>query len=205
MVLCDKNLGMSMFTLSVMREADKNLMKQLGAVEVNKTKDEVFEEVLVEINKFEEKLEERQMEYLNRVYKDRNIKNSDVKFPFLRSTHKVQKMSQEQIESKDISCIKFRPVIDAKQWSTRGFAELIMKMLRKLNTELLELAGPVLGKSKIKNGWMFAKKIQLENCRSPKYSAMISAVIFKEHYNFSSHFSITFSVLCITVRVQPRL
>lgn len=185
MVMCDKNLGMSMFTLELMREADKNLMNQLGAVRINKSKEEVLDIVLGEINKFETELGEKQLEYLNRVYSDRNIKNSDVKFPFLRSTHKIQKMTQEQIDSKDISNLKFRPVIDAKRWSTRGFAALIMKMLRKINTELLELAGPVLGKSKVKNGWMFAKKIQSENCRLPEYAAMISADIQEAYTNIN--------------------
>ena len=94
-------------------------------------------------------------------------------------------MTQEQIDSKDISNLKFRPVIDAKRWSTRGFAALIMKMLRKINTELLELAGPVLGKSKVKNGWMFAKKIQSENCRLPEYAAMISADIQEAYTNIN--------------------
>ena len=34
LVMCDKNMGMSLFTLETMRKADEKLMKQLGAVQV---------------------------------------------------------------------------------------------------------------------------------------------------------------------------
>jgi hypothetical protein len=43
LVLCDKGLGMSLFTLEAMRKADEALMKQLGAVRMKKTKDEIIE------------------------------------------------------------------------------------------------------------------------------------------------------------------
>ena len=59
------NLGMSMFSLETMRQADQTLMEQLGAKKIDMTKDEVLEIVLGRIDKFEESLEPEQKEYLD--------------------------------------------------------------------------------------------------------------------------------------------
>ena len=185
MINCDKNLGMSMFSLETMRQADQTLMEQLGAKKIDMTKDEVHEIVLGRIDKFEESLEQEQKEYLDHVYKDRDLRKCDVKFPFLRSTHKIQKMSMEEIDQKDISNLKFRPVIDAKRWMTRGFATLAMRLMRKAIEELLKMAGPVMGKMKIKNGWRFAKEMQ-EHEFKDKYGVMLSADIQEAYSNITS-------------------
>ena len=173
-VQCDKNLGMSMFTLKTMREADEKLMQQLGAVPIEKNKDEVLQQVFAEISEFEEGLDNDQKEYLDFTYRDRRVSDCEIVIPFLRSTHKIQKMSEEEIDKKDISNLKFRPVIDTKRWATRGFAELAMKMMRKACQEMLERCGPVLGKLKVKNGWDFSVDIQdyeFEDKHSINFSA----------------------------------
>ena len=184
MINCDKNLGMSMFSLETMRKADQTLMNQLGAKKIKLTKDEVCEIVLGRIDKFEESLEQEQKEYLDRVYSDRDLRKCEVKFPFLRSTHKIQKMSQEEIDQKDLSNLKFRPVIDSMRWMTRGFATLAMRLMRKAIEELLKKAGPVMEKMKIKNGWRFAKEMQ-EHEFKEKYGVMLSADIQEAYSNIT--------------------
>ena len=57
---------------------------------------------------------------MDSVYKDRHQDSNKVAFPFLKSLHKVHKMSPEDIKNKDLSNLKFRPVVDAKQWLTKG-------------------------------------------------------------------------------------
>ena len=182
MIYCDKNLGMSMFTLEQMREADKNLMNQFGAKFVNKSEEEIFKEVLSEIDEFEEALDKEQKEYLDYSYSNRNLHGIEVKMPFLRSTHKVQKMTTEEIENKDTSNLKFRPVIDAKSWTTRGYATLVMGMIRKANEELVNCAGSVLRKSKIKNGWRFSKEMT-DFETDKKYCILVSADIQEAYTN----------------------
>ena len=54
LVLCDKGMGMSLFTLETMRKADESLMNQLGAIRIEKTKEEVVQMVKAEIRKFED-------------------------------------------------------------------------------------------------------------------------------------------------------
>jgi hypothetical protein len=159
-VHCDKNLGMSMFSLETMRKADKELMEQLGATAVEVGKKEVLEEVFAKITSFEESLDDKQIEYLDFVYQDRDVSRCEIIFPFLRSTHKIQKMTGQEIEEKDLSCLKFRPVVDSKRWATRGYAELMMKMLRKAVAEILDLAGSVMGEMKVKNGWEFSSEVK---------------------------------------------
>ena len=63
--MCDKNMGMSLFTLDTMRKADKALMNQLGAVKIENTKEAIIEDVLAELEKFEIWLSREQIEYLD--------------------------------------------------------------------------------------------------------------------------------------------
>ena len=184
-VHCDKNLGMSMFTLETMRKADKELMEQLGATEVKVGKKEVLEEVFAKIRSFEESLEDKQIEYLNFVYQNRDVSRCEIIFPFLRSTHKIQKMTAKEIEEKDLSCLKFRPVVDSKRWATRGYAELMMKMLRKPIAEVLNLAGPVMGGMKVKNGWEFASEVK-EYEFEEKFGIMLSSDIQEAYSNVTA-------------------
>ena len=184
-VLCDKNMGMSMFTLETMRIADKKLMEQLGAMEVEGSKEEILESVFLKIEEFEKNLTSDQKDYMNYAFNDRNVRRCKTTFPFLKSTHKVHKMSEEQISSKDLSCLKFRPVVDAKRWATRGYAALVMGMMRKANKEVLMRAGPVMSKMMVKNGWKFAKTIQ-EYCIEDCYDIMLSADIQEAYTNITA-------------------
>ena len=47
--MCDKEMGMSLFTLEAMRKAVEALMKQLGAVRIENTKEDIVEHVTTEI------------------------------------------------------------------------------------------------------------------------------------------------------------
>ena len=116
-VLCDKGLGMSMFTLATMRDADKKLMEQMGAQLVEEKEADVINIVIDSIKEFEEGLSVEQKDYLDFVFKERDITNCRLVLPFLRSTHKIQKMTKEEIKNKDINNLKMRPVIDAKRYA----------------------------------------------------------------------------------------
>ena len=180
-IQCDKNFGMSLFTLDTMKIADKKLMEQLGAVKIGKSKEEILESVIVKIEEFEDNLNKKQSEYLNYAYRDRNLRDCKIVFPFLKSVHKVHKMTGQEIEEKNTSVLKFRPIVDAKRWVTRGYSALIMGMLRAANRDLLEKVGPVMGEMLVKNGWRFAKKLQ-EHLVREGYDIMFSADI-KEAYS----------------------
>ena len=85
LVMCDKNMGMSLFTLEVMRKADEELIGQLGASRMKITKDEIITKVKAEIEKFESSLTSVQKDLMNTVYGGRFEDRRQVKFPFLRS------------------------------------------------------------------------------------------------------------------------
>ena len=181
-VPCDKNLGMSVFPLEVMREADAKLMEQMGARKLKATKTEVIKEVFDDIAEFEQGLDDEQKNYMDYAFRDRVVQEEDVVFPFLKSTHKIQKMTQIEIEKKDLSSLKFRPVIDAKRWVSRGYATLAMRMMRKAVKEVLDISGPVLSKMKVKNGWSFSKLVQ-EHLFEEKYGVMVSADLEEAYTN----------------------
>ena len=79
-----------------------------------------------------------------------------------------------------MSSIKFRPVIDSKQWITRGFADLAMKMMRRIINELLEIVGPVMRGIKVKNGWHFS--MDMEDQRLDKEYAVLMSADIQEAY-----------------------
>ena len=119
LVICDKNMGMSLFSLETMRKADEGLMSQLGAIKMNNTKEEIIALVVEEIDKFEKGLTRDQKEFMDTYYGSRLRHIKKTTFPFLKSQHKIHKMTEDQIKNKDLSVLKFRPVVDAKEWMTR--------------------------------------------------------------------------------------
>ena len=159
-ILCDKNMGMSVFNLDVMLRADREIMEQMGGERVEFEVRDVIEKVFTEIDIFEQCLDIEEKEYLDVVYSDRSIRKCEINVPFLRCTHKIHKMTQSMIQKKDTTRLKFRPVIDAKKWATRGYAELVMKMLKKFNLSVLERGGEIIKNSQPKGGWEFALDVQ---------------------------------------------
>ena len=188
LVNCDKNMGMSLFKLETMRKADEELMNQLGAIRMESpfgnTKEVIIQCVKREIKKFEVGLDIQQREFMNSKFEDRYSGRAKITFPFLKSVHKVQKMTDEEIQNKDLSRLKFRPVVDAKQWLTKGYSAVIMHMMRELINELLELSGPVLRNIKTKNGWRFAVEIQ-DYIVEDEFDIMASADIKEAYTNIT--------------------
>ena len=185
LVMCDKNMGMSLFTLETMRKADEILMKQLGAVKMeNTTKEKIISDALAEINKFESKLTSKQAEYMDTKYSSRSGGINDVSFPFLKSLHKIHKMSEEQIRMKDLSILKFRPVVDAKNWVTKGYAGVVMQMMRKACDVLVKFSGPVMQELKTKDGWRFAVEMR-DYTVEDEFNVVVTADIQEAYTNIS--------------------
>ena len=112
-----------------------------------------------EIEKFENGLTREQEEYLDKAYGGSHTNKDRVVFPFLKSCHKIHKMSEEEIRNKDLSNLKFRPVVDAKYWLTRGYSGVVMQMMREACNMIVESGGTVMRKMKPKDGWRFAVDI----------------------------------------------
>ena len=186
LVMCDKNMGMSLFTLETMRKADEKLMKQLGAVQVKNTKQEVIGWVKSEIKKFESGLTVEQRNFMDNLHGGRKGGLVDVAFPFLRCQHKVHKMTEDDIRKKDLSKLKFRPVVDAKQWLTRGYAEIIMQMMREACSTLVDNGGPVMNNIKSKDGWRFAVEMR-DYIAKERFEVMVTADIEEAYTNIGDN------------------
>ena len=186
MVMCDKNMGMSLFTLETMRKADETLMKQLGAVQVKNTKEEIIAWVKSEIKKFVRGLTVDQKNYMDNLHGGRQGGLGEVAFPFLRCQHKVHKMTEEDIRNKDLSKLKFRPVVDAKQWLTRGYAEIIMQMMREACSTLVDNGGPVMNNIKSKDGWRFSVEMR-DYIAEERFEVMVTADIEEAYTNIDDN------------------
>ena len=182
--MCDKGMGMSLFYLETMRRADETLMRQLGAVRMEETKEEIMNNVIIEIEMFEDKLTNEQRKFLDSLHESRHYSVSKVKFPFLKSMHKIQKMTEEEIRNKDLSGIKFRPVVDAKQWLTRGYAGVAMEMMREATNTLVNSGGSVMRNLKCKDGWRFAVEIG-DYVVEEEFDVMVTADIGEAYSNIT--------------------
>ena len=185
LVLCDKGMGMSLFTLETMRKADEELMKQLGAERMENTKEDIIKSVVSEIEKFENGLTREQEGYLDKAYEGRHTDKNKVVFPFLKSCHKIHKMSEEEIRNKDLSNLKFRPVVDAKHWLTRGYSGVVMQMMREACNLVVGSGGPVMSKMKPKDGWRFAVDVRDYNV-DEEFDIMITADIQEAYTNITA-------------------
>ena len=200
LVLCDKGMGMSLFTLETMRKADESLMNQLGAIRIEKTKEEVVQMVIDEIRKFEDGLTAEQREYLDNMCRGRHDDLRKTAFPFLKSMHKVQKMTEEQIMNKDVSGIKFRPVVDAKQWLTRSYAGVAMLMMREACNMLVRKG--VIKEVKPKDGWRFAVEAR-DYTVEKEFDVMVTADIEEAYTNISDEMiKKAIEIVCRAVKVK---
>jgi hypothetical protein len=93
-------------------------------------------------------------------------------------------MSEEEIRNKDLSSLKFRPVVDAKQWLTKGYSTVVMQMMRELSSALLEKSGPIFKKVKTKDGWRFAVEIQ-DYIAEDEFDVMVTADIQEAYTNIT--------------------
>ena len=184
LVMCDKNMGMSLFTLETMRKADEELIGQLGASRMEITKDEIIRKVSSDIDEFEASLTSVQREFMNTVYGGRFEDRKNVKFPFLRSQHKIHKMTAESIKNKDLSSLKFRPVVDAKQWLTRGYSGLVMQMIRMACNKVTKNGGDVFKNIKSKGGWREAVEIR-EYAVQDNFDISVTADIQEAYTNIN--------------------
>ena len=107
-VEADKGLGMSILSLDVMKKADKTLLAQMGAKHQDLSVEQVIVVVESQIKRFESNLNFQQTEFLKLVFPVRGVHPSYIKIPFLRSMHKIHKMTDEDIEKKKIDDLKFR-------------------------------------------------------------------------------------------------
>ena len=69
-------------------------------------------------------------------------------------------MTEEEIVNKDVSSLKFRPVVDAKQWLTRGYSGLVMQMIRMACNKVTKDGGDVFKNIKSRGGWLEAVEIR---------------------------------------------
>ena len=91
-------------------------------------------------------------------------------------------MAEDQIRNKDKNDLKFRPVVDAKQWLTSGYSGVVMQMMRKVCDTFIDHAGSVMKRSKIKDGWRFSVELR-DYVVEEDHNVMVTADIQEAYSN----------------------
>ena len=131
-ILADKNYGMSLIPVETMLQAETNMLKELDAKRTNYDTKDIIKAVEEKIRKFEQSLCLGARQHVDSMDIDRFGRPKEIKVPFLKLNAKLHKMKSEDINNKDLSKLKFRPVQDSSSWIMKPYAVLLMTLLRDL-------------------------------------------------------------------------
>ena len=135
-VLADKNYGMSLIPVETMLQAETDMLKELDAKKIESDSKEITSVVEERIRKFEKSLCLGARHHVDSMDTDRFARPSEIKVPFLKLNAKLHKMKSEDINDKNLSKLKFRPVQDSSSWIMKPYAVLLMTLLRDLMNAL---------------------------------------------------------------------
>ena len=155
----DKGLGFILLPCESLIKAEKDMVTKLGAEIVSEDAEEIIQLVDEKTIDFERDLNHDQVRVLESFMHDRRVAKKDVKMPFLKLNGKIQKLSKDEIEAKDIKKLKFRPVQDSVSWSLNNYSYILMLFLRELNGEILSKYPEVMEIVTI-NGHQFAEEMK---------------------------------------------
>ena len=131
-VEADKSCGICLLKVSDVKDADKRMIEELGGNIVNLETVHVEKIIISRIHQFESSLNEVQRLYLNEKFPSRLDGFEDAVLPFLKIRPKVHKMSKEELKHRDISNLKYRPVIDASRSCFKASSRILMEYCREL-------------------------------------------------------------------------
>ena len=178
----DRSLGFILLPCEKMVEAEKEMAVKLGAELVNKTAEEIVQAVDDKAVEFERELNLDQVRVLEEFMPSRRISKKDVKLPFLKLNGKIQKLSKNEIEAKEIKKLSFRPVQDSISWSLNKYSYILMLFLRELNGEIFTKYPEVMQMVTI-SGHQFAEEMKDMKVNSGEYVAMTSSDMENAYVN----------------------
>ena len=108
------------------------MVKELGGKKCTETVEEVKEIITEKIKLLEESFEENGKKFMRTFYGGimENVREAQV--PFLKIRPKLHKLTKQELEMKDASKLKYRPVIDASRGPLTIPAKSLMDYIRDL-------------------------------------------------------------------------
>ena len=102
------------------------------------------------------------------------MNDNEVSTPFLHMKAKVHKLSPEEIQNKDASGLRFRPIVDQSWWILKEWACLLREILEVLNKQFA-------------NKFSFLENVITKNI--PDAADTIRNIKFKEQTSFKLIYS----------------
>ena len=170
---CDKSQGMDLLPTSAMRKGEVDMVKSLGGSIYPGTEADLIKKIKGDIDDFYNCLEGRQSHLLDQYFGQYVLPEPDkIVVPFLHLKLKVHKMKQEDIKAKDLSKLKFGPIVDQSRWLFKYHSKVLRMLISSLSDELMEKYQEKLGEVLAKNG--------------AEVASMVNSFPFKSDYSFKA-------------------
>ena len=178
----DKNYGIALIPVSDMILAEIKMLKEMKGVKIDLEDQQVIKIVEEKIMKFENSLSEPEKEYLNNITINRNYKPEKIKLPFLKLNAKLHKLNKDQIETKQVNKISYRPVQDSSAFIVNQYASILMVLLRDL-IQAIKLKHKSITKIESMNGEKIAKRMKSLEFKENGYDYFVSADMSSAYSN----------------------
>ena len=131
-VEADKGMGICAVNVEELMRADSEMVNELGGMKINETGDALKVKIANKIKDVEGSLDKEGEKFLRTYYGDRMEKLEESEWAFLKLRPKLHKLTKVQLENKEVSQMKYRPVVDASRGPLNSFAKSLMEYLREL-------------------------------------------------------------------------
>ena len=125
-VEADKSCGICVLDIETLIQADREMVKELGGKRLKSSKAEVEGRIIKEIMKCESSMDSNARKFMDVYYPGRLDGFQDAELPFLKLRPKVHKLSKEELFRRDVSKLKFRPVVDASVCLVKVYSKFVL-------------------------------------------------------------------------------
>ena len=175
---CDKSWGFCVLDKKEFYEAEKKVITSLGGQELEPGISEIYEVL------------RRQEKELDAKYWGTEVGNIlekqltvGVRFPEIKITPKIHKLTDDQKRTKNVKHLKFRPIIRAVKPPTRRANEILFKLALELKEDVIQKFG--FGKLFPKSSLEFCENLKYFKVRPAKYRLLASIDIGSAYDNIT--------------------
>ena len=153
--IADKSFGIILLPSSYILQQEEKKMTDLGGTKLDIAQCEIIDDVFKQIYSFKHSVSGEASRFLE---KFKLPPKSKCYLPFLKLQGKIYKLSQQDIMCKNLSPLKFRPIIDSKMFPTQPLSSALRMLLVDLNSAITSKF-PFLNISPT-SGWEFSTSLQ---------------------------------------------
>ena len=146
-------MGYTLLPIGIVKDAELTMINELGGVQLNSTKESLISDINSNIRNTLQNLDGVQLQFLSQYFPEIKLKSpSEVEIPFLNLKPKIHKLSVDDIVSKLVERLKFRPVVDQSRWIFDNVASILSSILTAMKEEAISKFGGRISKIFVKSG-----------------------------------------------------